>query len=204
MTCAPFGRALLLLVGLVLLPQLAGGCGSSKNTPVADASSKPDAGDAAIPTSAKAAIGAKVFDESQVQSYYLTFSDEEYARLPDLQTLLLDPYTVNADRYVRATLRVGDTELPIIGVRYKGNYSIWGCVDFATGQRVKRVEPIFGNVDVCQRFSLKLDFNRDDDTLRLDGLKKLNRPKQAARAPSLLVVSRLGSVGFAGCARAWA
>lgn len=180
MVHAQFGRALLLLAGLALTPQLAGGCGSSKAPPDADASSKPDASDVANPTSDKAAIGAKVFDESQVQSYYLTISDEEYARLEDLQTLLLDPYTVNTDRYVRAALRVGDTELPSIGVRYKGNYSIWGCVDFATGQRVQRVEPIFGDVDVCQRFSLKLDFDRYDDESRLDGLKKLNLHAMAA------------------------
>ena len=156
------------------------GCGGTKAPPVVDAASERDGGDVAIPKDGRAAIGAKVFDESQVQSYYLTFSDEEYARLVDLRTLLLDPYTVNEDRYVQASLRVGDTELPAVGVRYKGNYSIWGCVDFATGQRVKRVEPGFGNVDVCQRFSLKLDFNRYDDTSRLDGLKKLNLHAMAA------------------------
>ena len=180
MKFVPAYRVVGILAAVVLVPPLSVGCGSSKGPPVIDASSKPDTGDVADPKAGKTMIGARVFDESQVQSYYLTFSDEEYARLLDLQTLLLDPYTVNADRYVRAALRVGDTELPTVGVRYKGNYSIWGCVDFATGQRVKRVEPIFGNVDVCQRFSLKLDFNRYDDTLRLDGLKKLNLHAMAA------------------------
>jgi hypothetical protein len=42
------------------------------------------------------------------------------------------------------------------------------------------VEPFFGDIDVCQRFSLKLDFNRFDDSLRLDGLKKLNLQSMSA------------------------
>jgi hypothetical protein len=180
MTRVPAHRVVGILAGLALASPLATGCGSPQQSPVAGAGSTPDAGDVANSKAGKEAIGAKVFDESQVQSYYLTFSDEEYARLEDLQTLLLDPYTVNTDRYVQAALRVGDTELPSIGVRYKGNYSIWGCVDFATGQRVERVEPVFGNVDVCQRFSLKLDFNRYDEQSRLDGLKKLNLHAMAA------------------------
>jgi spore coat protein CotH len=129
---------------------------------------------------AKGQIGDQVFNEDEVQSYYLTFSDQEYAKLTDLSTLLINQYTVNVDRYVQASLQVGDTVLPSIGVRYKGNYSIWGCVDYATGQRQVRVEPFFGNIDVCQRFSLKLDFDRYDDSSRLDGLKKLNLHAMAA------------------------
>ncbi len=125
-------------------------------------------------------IGDDVFDEQEVKSYYLTFSAEEYAKLTDMSTLLLDPYTVNKERYVQAALRVGDTEFASIAVRYKGNYSIWGCVDFETKQRVVRVEPFYGNVDVCQRFSLKLDFDRYDTEARLDGLKKLNLHAMAA------------------------
>ncbi len=127
-----------------------------------------------------AELGNDVFDENELKSYYLTFSDKEYEKLTDLSTLLLDPYTVNEDRYVEASLRVGDTELPSIAVRYKGNYSIWGCVDYERQERVVRVEPFFGNVDVCQRFSLKLDFDRFDSKARLDGLKKLNLHAMAA------------------------
>ena len=160
------------------------GCGGAKHK-VDDAGANPSWGDVAVPKVEKADIGAKVFDQDQVQSYYLTLSDAEYARLTDLRTLLLNPYTVNEDRYVQAAFRVGDAELPAIGVRYKGNYSIWGCVDFATGKRVKRVEPVFGNVDVCQRFSLKLDFNRHDDRFRVDGLKKLNLHAMGADASKM-------------------
>jgi hypothetical protein len=138
------------------------------------------AGNGAKTGIAKEHIGDKVFDENQVQSYYLTFSDSEYAKLMDLSTLLKSRWEVNEDRYVQAALRVGDTELPSIGVRFKGNYSILGCVDFGTKRRVKRVEPFFGNIDVCQRFSLKLDLNRYDDSARLDGLKKLNLHAMAA------------------------
>jgi len=119
-----------------------------------------------------------VFDESEVQSYYLTFSDAEYAKLMDLSTLLLARTVVNEDRYVKASLRVGDTELPSIAVRFKGQFSIWGCVE--QGKRRVRVEPFYGNIDVCQRFSLKLDFNEYDSSSRLDGLKKLNLHAMAA------------------------
>jgi hypothetical protein len=163
-----------MVVGLSLL--LSHGCGSSR--------SSKDAGtiwgDVAIPQVAKSDIGNQVFDEHRVESYYLTFSDEEYAKLMDLSTILVNSYTVNEDRYVQAALKVGDTELPAIGVRFKGNYSIWGCVDQVTHQRVKRVEPFFGNIDVCQRFSLKLDLDRYDDHFRLDGLKKVNLHAMAA------------------------
>ena len=175
-------RSVMSLIGFSLGLVLSVGCGSSdkNNHPNASAgataSGGSDAGssDAAVPKVAKEQIGDNVFDESQVQSYYLTFSDAEYAKLMDFSTLLLNPYTVNKDRYVEAALRFGDTELPSIAVRIDGNYSIWGCVDFATGKRVVRVDSDFGNIDVCQRFSLKLDLNRYDDSVRLDGLKKLN------------------------------
>jgi CotH protein len=132
------------------------------------------------PPVAKERIGDQVFNEAEIQSYYLTFSDAEYAKLMDLSTLLLDRTTVNEDRYVEASLRVGDTELPSIAVRFKGQFSIWGCVDQASGERKVRVEPFFGDIDVCQRFSLKLDFNEYDEHARLDGLKKLNLHAMAA------------------------
>jgi spore coat protein H len=125
-------------------------------------------------TVGKGAIGNVVFDQEHVASYYLTFSDAEYAKLMDLSTLLTDRFHVNEDRFVEASLRVGDVQIDRIGVRFKGDYSIWGCVDYATGQRLSRVDPFFGNIDVCQRFSLKLDLDRYVGAARLDGLKKLN------------------------------
>lgn len=128
----------------------------------------------------KAAIGNNVFDENAVQSYYLTFSNEEYAKLMDLSTLLVNQWTVNEDRYVKASLRVGDTEIPSVGVRFKGQFSLWGCVDATTGTRMVRVESVFRDIDVCQRFSLKLDLDRYDDEARLDGLKKLNLHSMSA------------------------
>jgi spore coat protein CotH len=185
-----FGRSVSVLSSMVLAALA--GCGGSKQT--GGDAGKPNGGDGAVSKVAKADIGAKVFDQDQIQSYYLTLSEAEYARLTDLSTLLQNPYTVNEDRYVKAALRVGDTELPSIGLRYKGNYSIWGCVDFATGKRVKRVEPMFGNVDVCQRFSLKLDFNKYDDSSRVDGLKKLNLHAMAADASKMR--ERLGYALF--------
>jgi spore coat protein CotH len=132
------------------------------------------------PLAGKATIGDRVFNEQLVQSYYLTISDAEYAKLMDMSTLLLNQWTVNEDRYVKASLRIGETELPSIAIRFKGQFSIWGCVDYATGTRAVRVEPVFRDIDVCQRFSLKLDFDRYDDNARLDGLKKLNLHAMAA------------------------
>lgn len=168
-------------VGLGLWALLSVSCsGGGSNRDASPAKDRADYGDVTIPKVDKDQIGNKVFDESQLQSYYLTFSDEEYAKLMDFEKLLKDPYTVNKDRYVQASLRVGDTELPAIAVRFKGNYSIWGCIDSVTHKRIKRVSTYFGNVDVCQRFSLKLDFDRHDDRFRLDGLKKLNLHAMAA------------------------
>jgi hypothetical protein len=139
-----------------------------------------DGGGGDVLPNGKSTIGDKVFNEKEVQSYYLTFSDAEYAKLMDMSTLLLNQWTVNEDRYVKASLRVGDTEIHSIGVRFKGQFSIWGCVDFATGTRKVRVEPYFRDIDVCQRFSMKLDLDRDDPDARLDGLKKLNLHAMAA------------------------
>jgi hypothetical protein len=133
-----------------------------------------------IPDVAREKIGDNVFDESRVQSYYLTLSDKEYAKLMDFSTLLKSSWEVNEDRYVEASLKVGDVELPSIAIRFKGNYSIYGCIDFGTKQRLVRVEPFYGNIDVCQRFSFKLDFDRYVDRFRLDGLKKLNLHAMAA------------------------
>jgi hypothetical protein len=144
------------------------------------AASDSDFPEIVIPDVARERIGDNVFDESRVQSYYLTVSDKEYAKLMDFSTLLANPWEVNDDRYVEASVSLGDVELPSIAVRFKGNYSIWGCIDFATKKRIERIEPFYGNIDVCQRFSLKLDFDRYVDRFRLDGLKKLNLHAMAA------------------------
>jgi spore coat protein CotH len=132
------------------------------------------------PSVAKQDIGNHVFDEAEVRSYHLTMSDAEYAKLMDLSTLLVTDTTVNEDRYVNASLEVGENELSSIGVRFKGQFSVWGCVDRASGTRRVRVEPFYGDIDVCQKFSLKLDFNRFDKNARLDGLKNLNLHAMAA------------------------
>lgn len=138
-------------------------------------------GNAPIDKTPKDQIGNNVFNEDEVKSYYLTFSDEEYAKLMDMSTLMLNPWTVNEERYAQASLKIGDTELPSVGVRFKGQFSIRGCVDYATGERLSRVEErYFGNIDVCQRFSMKLDFDRYDDNQRLDGLKKINLHSMSA------------------------
>jgi spore coat protein CotH len=169
MTKAAARSMAVLFTGLLFTGLLSVACGGQGKANVTKDGS---VGDAAV--DGKVAIGDRVFDENTVQSYYLTFSDEEYAKLMDMSTLLVNQWTVNEDRYVKASLRVGDREFPSIGVRFKGQFSIWGCVDKASGTRVVRVESVFRDIDVCQRFSLKLDLDRYDDSARLDGLKKLN------------------------------
>jgi hypothetical protein len=154
--------------------------GSAGASEESDESTAPVTAGHVVPSVAKKRIGDRVFDEGRVQSYYLTFSDAEYAKLMDMSTVLLTRTRVNEERYVQASLRVGDTELPSIAVRLKGKFSIWGCVDKDTGTRVVRVEPFFGDIDVCQRFSLKLDLNEYQEDARLDGLKKLNLHAMAA------------------------
>jgi len=177
-----FAKAVRVVVWYALLCPgllLAAACGGQANgKPSVNIRDGAIGGDAT--SASKATIGNKVFDEQMVQSYYLTMSDAEYAKLMDLSTLLVNQWTVNEDRYVKASLRTGDTELPSIAVRFKGQFSIWGCVDYASGTRMVRVESVFRDIDVCQRFSLKLDFDRYDANARLDGLKKLNLHAMAA------------------------
>jgi len=101
----------------------AGAAGSAGDPGVAGRAGAPTGAAGAAEPAGKvpiAQIGDDVFDEEEVKSYYLTFSDEEYEKLTNLSTLLLDPYTVNEDRYVQAALRVGDTELPSIGGAVQG------------------------------------------------------------------------------------
>ncbi|MBN2525590.1 MAG: CotH kinase family protein [Deltaproteobacteria bacterium] len=116
-------------------------------------------------------IGEVIFADDVLRSYYITISDSEYERLMDMSTLVQN-WTVNKDRYVEVGIQVEDMELPSVGMRFKGDWSLISCV--INGVRQSRVEPVFGNIDVCQQFSLKLDFNMYDENSRLDGLKKLN------------------------------
>jgi spore coat protein H len=137
-----------------------------------DPDSDSTAGDADTDTAdRKHRIGDVIFDDAVLRSYYITISDSEYERLMDLSTLVQN-WTVNKDRYVEVGLMVDDVELPSVGMRFKGDWSLISCV--IHGARQSRVEPVFGNIDVCQRFSFKLDINKYHDDCRLDGLKKLN------------------------------
>jgi hypothetical protein len=62
----------------------------------------------------------------------------------------------------------------VLGDNHVGRPSVGGAPAIA-----------LGNIDVCQRFSFKLDFNRCDDGFRLDGLKQLN-PHAMTGDPSKL------------------
>jgi spore coat protein CotH len=119
------------------------------------------------------AIGDRVFDDDAIHSYYLYLQPAELATLQDLgpQVGAYEAHPV----YVHARLRLGDQVLEPIGVRYRGDQSLWDCVE--DGQRrvgVRYPQFGFGQTDICAKFSLKLDFDRYDRDQRLFGLKALN------------------------------
>jgi len=119
-------------------------------------------------------IGARVFDDDTVRSYRLYFASEDLARLLDYSTLVPAPYFVNT-AFVKARLVVDGRTLDSIGVRFRGDQSLWDCI--ANGQRKKGVaypQYGFGNGDICAKFSMKFDFNRYNADYRLYGLKALN------------------------------
>ncbi len=118
-------------------------------------------------------IGDRVFDDDTLHSYYLYLAPEELRALQDLSTQVTG-YSANPT-YVRARLKFGDQVLDPIGVRYRGDQSLWDCVE--KGQRrvgVRYPQFGFGKTDICAKFSFKLDFDRHKPDQRLDGLKALN------------------------------
>lgn len=92
---------------------------------------------------------AAFFDASQVREIRIYFDDANW------YNTLYQAHASNADDpYFPARFQSGDTAIPVIGVRFKGNSS------FRRSSSVKK--------------SFKLDFNEYDDEATFAGLKKLN------------------------------
>jgi len=122
----------------------------------------------------KPEIGSCIFDEDKVRTYKLYLTDENMEKLLDYNNLVRTPYVVNSV-FVQAGLEVEGRTLDSIGVRFRGDQSLWDCV--SNGVRKKNVSYPqfgFGNTDICVKFSMKFDFNMYDSEKRLFGLKSLN------------------------------
>ncbi len=122
----------------------------------------------------KPEIGSRIFDEDAVRTYKLYFTKENLAALLDFNELITDKYTVNSV-VVPARLEVEGRQLDSVGVRFRGDQSLWDCV--ANGVRKKNVKYPqygFGNGDICAKFSMKFDFNKYKKDQRLFGLKAFN------------------------------
>jgi len=65
------------------------------------------------------------------------------------------------EQYTRAEVTIDGQALGTIGLRFKGEYSLWSCVD-ATGKLI------------CDKLSLKMKFTEYDPEQRFYGLKRLN------------------------------
>lgn len=122
----------------------------------------------------KPEIGSYIFNEDTVRTYRLYFTEKNLAQLLDFSLLVPYSYTVNSD-FVQARLVLDGRTMDSIGVRFRGDQSLWDCV--SNGERKKGVtypQFGFGNSDICAKFSMKFDFNKYDKDSRLYGLKALN------------------------------
>ena len=122
----------------------------------------------------KPVIGSNVFDEDTVRSYHLYLTQQNMTALLDYSQLVPAPYMVNAF-FVQARLVAEGRTLDSIGVRFRGDQSLWDCI--ANGIRKKGLsypQYGFGNGDICAKFSMKFDFNRYNKDFRWYGLKALN------------------------------
>jgi hypothetical protein len=122
----------------------------------------------------KPAIGDHVFAEDTVRTYHLTLTADAMARLLDYSKLVPEAYTVNSE-IVPARLTFEGRALDSVGIRFRGDQSLWDCV--ADGKKktgLSYPQFGFGNGDGCAKFSMKFDFNRYKEEQRLYGLKALN------------------------------
>ena len=93
-----------------------------------------------------------VFDQSNVRTYNILISDEEFARLNANPT---------AEAYVQAAVEIDGHRYEPVGIRYKGFFGMLRFC-FQNGQQT------------CAKLSWKLKFNHFDPALRYHGLKRLN------------------------------
>lgn len=138
----------------------------------APAGAAPAAGAASAGAASAAAPGDVVF-AARLLDVHLTL------QAADLQEL--DEHG-NLEQFVPASLRVEREGVPAIafeqvGVRHKGSHTLHHCWDDFGGVR--------SYADDCQKLSLKLDFDRYEESSRLDGLKQLNLHAASADASKL-------------------
>lgn len=122
----------------------------------------------------KPEIGYRIFDDDTVRTYRLYLTTDDKARLLDYGNLVPKSYTVNTV-VVPARLTFEGRTLDSVGVRFRGDQSLWDCV--ANGKRKKDVKYPqfgFGNGDICAKFTMKFDFNKYNKDQRLLSLKALN------------------------------
>jgi hypothetical protein len=123
----------------------------------------PASGAAAPPaTATPTSPGDRVFADGQILEVRLALADADRLELDE-----------HGDReaYVPARVRLTSAgqdplELPEIGVRHKGNWTLHHCWDDFGGER--------SYDDDCAKLSIKLAFDEYDDDARFDGLKHLN------------------------------
>jgi spore coat protein H len=117
---------------------------SCVNTPVTDYSIEPFA-------SKESGI---VFDPLVFETYFLKISPMNMKQLEDNAKNTVE-------KYLPAFLKVGDYDIGKVGIRYKGNYTLWNCFD-EHGNRL------------CSKLSLKIKFTEYDKNKQYYGLKRLN------------------------------
>ncbi len=133
------------LLPLVALAAALAGCS------LFDSSSAPGEGGKTDPVAPRDKA-AKLFAEGRVPRFEFTVSDSAWEWLNAHAT---------EEIYVPARLKVDSADVGEVGLRYKGSYgSLFNCFQ--------------GGKNVCGRMSFKVDFDRYDSTIRLNGLKKLN------------------------------
>lgn len=135
----------------------AGAAGPSSST-----GSPPSAPPPETATTADPAPGDTVFAEGQVLEVRLTILAADVAELDEHG---------NREEYVPAQVRLtrsggASEQLPEIGVRHKGNWTLHHCWDDFEGVRSYEGE--------CAKLSLKLEFDEYVPDARFDGLKRLN------------------------------
>jgi hypothetical protein len=122
----------------------------------------------------KPEIGFGIFNDDTIRTYKLYLTNKDIGELLDFSKLVTGGYTVNSI-FVPARLEFEGRKLDSIGIRFRGDQSLWDCI--ANGKRKKNVKYPqfgFGNSDICAKFSMKFDFNRYNKDQRFVGLKALN------------------------------
>ncbi|MBN2442360.1 MAG: CotH kinase family protein [Spirochaetales bacterium] len=97
---------------------------------------------------------AVVFNPDILQTYSLTITEGNWKRMNRNAKNTIE-------EYIPASLKAGNYEIGKVGLRYKGNYTLWNCFD-PQGNKL------------CKKLSLKIRFDKFNSKKRFYGLKRLN------------------------------